>query len=321
MRVSVIIPTYNRAATLVGTVDSFLDQAFDPGSYEIIIADNNSTDGTPDVGKRYESQHPGRVRYLREVRQGVHYARNAAAKIATGQILYYTDDDMVADKRLLAEIVRVFALDGRVASVTGRILPDWDVPPPGWVLKLMNNSWLSLRDPPEELIISKQDCGVYSCHQAVLREVFFQSGGFNPENTAGTWIGDGETGLNIKIRQLGYKFGYTGASVIYHKIPAQRMTQRYFNRRLANQGSSDSYTDYARHKFSNWQLLGRLGGHGLRLGVRIAKCIANLGLGRVVWRVNLAYVFYHWSRIRYDIRLMSSESWRALVLKTDWIAE
>ena len=71
-----------------------------------------------------------------------------------------------------------------------------------------------------------------------------KSGGYNPENTRGEWIGDGEAGLNRKLQELGYWSGYISSSITYHMIPTERMTQGYLNKRLANQGNCDSYSDY-----------------------------------------------------------------------------
>ena len=51
----------------------------------------------------------------------------------------------------------------------------------------------------------EEPIGIYSCHQAIRRIAFFESGGFNPENTKGTWIGDGETGLVKKLESNGFK--------------------------------------------------------------------------------------------------------------------
>ena len=65
--------------------------------------------------------------------------------------------------------------------------------------------------------------------------------GTNPENTAGEWVGDGETRLNIKIKNLGYKFAFNGKGIIYHIIPSERMKQSYLNGRLYNQGNCDSF--------------------------------------------------------------------------------
>lgn len=308
MKISIIIPTYNRAQMLGFTLDSFLNQSYDKDLYEIIISNNNSTDSTEELADNYIKEYPNRIKYIKEPRQGVHFARNSAAKIADGEILYFTDDDMIADRNLLSEIVKVFELDSKIASVTGRVLPKWEVNPPEWILKLCYNELLSLNDPQEDLIVSSKDCNVYSCHQAILRHVFFASGGFNPENTAGEWIGDGETGLNIKIKELGYKFGYNGSSIIYHIIPPQRLTQSYLNKRLANQGNCDSYTDYRRYNYSKIGLYKKILTHVLKLVFSEAKSLINLIQGKNKWRIKYAYVFYYFNRIKYDYRLITDPS-------------
>jgi glycosyltransferase involved in cell wall biosynthesis len=319
--VTIIIPTFNHAKTLQTTLDSQLNQTYPAEHYEIIVSDNNSTDSTPDIVDRYIKTYPGRIRVLREHRQGVHYARNSAAKIAHGDILYFTDDDMIADKDLLKELVKIFSFDPRIASTTGRVLPQWEVNPPSWIIKLCSNGLLSLNNPPEEFVISTQDCNIFSCHQGVLKNVFIQSGGFNPENTAGEWIGDGETGLNINIKELGYKFAYNGACITHHVIPAGRMTQKYLNRRLANQGNCDSYTEYRKYKYSNAGLLQRIAEHFVHLMFFEIVALITFVIGRITWHIHQARVFYFLNRIRYDFRLIVDEQWRAFVLKRDWLSE
>jgi len=319
--ISVIIPTYNRIETLTYTIDSFLNQSYSKDNYEIIISDNNSTDSTKDVVSEYVTRNPNRIRYLYEKRQGVHWARNSAAKIAHGDILYFTDDDMIADRLLLREILKSFEYDAKVASATGKVLPKWEIDPPNWVMKYCNNWRLSLNNPQEDFIISKSDCSVFSCHQAILKEVFIQSGGFNPENTKGQWLGDGETGLNIKIKELGYKFGYNGLSVIYHVIPASRMTQSYFNKRMANQGNCDCYSKYRKYIFTTKQLLGEILKHTIGILISGIKCFVNLVSGNDLWHVNYAMLFYYVNKIKYNFKLIFKNSFREFVLKRDWITE
>ena len=52
MVISVIIPTYNRSRFIELTLESFVRQNFDAGNFEIIVADNNSTDNTTEVVSR-----------------------------------------------------------------------------------------------------------------------------------------------------------------------------------------------------------------------------------------------------------------------------
>lgn len=320
--VSVVIPSYNRARMLGITIESFINQDFPVDAFEIIIADNNSNDNTREVVEQWQSKSTVPITYLFEQRQGVHYARNSAAKYSKGQILYFTDDDMIASPNLLTELVKVFELDPMIGTATGRVLPKWEVPPPEWVLKHCYNGLLSIFDEfGEGMDFYDNDIGVYSCHQAIRREAFFKTGGFNPETVFTDYIGDGETGINIKLKSLGYRFGYNGRSVIYHMIPPARMTQDYLNKRLANQGSADSYTEYKRDVYSREELAKRIKGYLNELFERSAQAVLSRLSGGDEWRLDKAYTHYYLSRIEYDMRLMEDESWRELVLKENWIDE
>lgn len=318
--ISIIIPTYNRGNYLPITLDSFISQSYPKDRYEIIVSNNKSTDNTQKIIEDYYTKFDN-IRTIFEGRQGVHYARNSAAKIAKGDILYFTDDDMIADKDLLINLVKVFSMDYNVASATGKVLPKWEIEPPKWILKYCYNGLLSLNDRSEQLIIAPFDIGVFSCHQAILREVFFKSGGFNPENTAGEWIGDGETGLNIKIKELGYNFAFIGGSVIYHMIPPARMTQSYLNKRLANQGNCDSYTAYRKYRYNNTQLVLQMIKHLINIFALLAGFIPRLILTKYSWHLLVARIYYNINRIKYDIRLIYDEQRRGLVLKDNWLEE
>ena len=315
---SVVIPTYNRADTLRETLESLARQDF-RGRYEIIVVDNNSTDHTRDVVT--EAQRAGGVpiHYLHERRAGVHYARNLGAQHARGRILYYTDDDMVADGAMLAELVKPFALDPRIAVVTGRVLPIWEREPPEWVKRHCSNTLLSLQLRSEDLIVSNDDPGVWSCHEAIRRDVLFECGGFNPENTEGNWVGDGETGLNLKVQARGYKFAFTGAAITHHVIPATRMTQRYLSRRLANQGNADVFTWYRREQPNARRLLKAELTSVWNYGRELLAGMADFVTRDDAWRVHLARVSYFRARLAYCRRLRRDPGWRAFVLRDNWL--
>ena len=319
--ISIIIPTFNRENMLSITLDSFVQQNYPKDCYEIIVVNNNSTDNTQDIIDSYVNKYPEFVKTFFEKRQGVHYARNSAAYLAKGDLLYYTDDDMIAHENLIFNLTQVFINNPDIASASGKITPKWEIEPPVWVKENLMNGWLSLNDLGNETIISEDDIGVFSCHQMLRKNVFFLSGGFNPENTAGEWIGDGETGLNIKIKNLGYKFAYVGNSVIEHMIPPSRMTQAYLNKRLANQGNCDSYTYYrAENPTSNKLLLNSLiylhksSERWFYALLRFYRKSKEFKIRRAE-----AYAHYYFSRFKYDLRLTVSRKLRETVMRQDWL--
>ena len=88
--VSVIIPAYNYAQYLEGAVRSALGQTYRP--VEVIIVDDGSTDGTPELGERLASELPG-VRYVRQENAGLSAARNTGIGLAAYPFVTFLDCD------------------------------------------------------------------------------------------------------------------------------------------------------------------------------------------------------------------------------------
>lgn len=87
MKISVIIPTYNRKHTLQRAIDSVLSQTFKP--YEIIIVDDGSKDGT----KEWLLQNYPSVQYIHQPNNGVSSARNKGIQISQGSWIALLDSD------------------------------------------------------------------------------------------------------------------------------------------------------------------------------------------------------------------------------------
>lgn len=95
-RVSVVIPTYNRAAYLAQAIDSMRGQL--ESDDELIVVDDGSTDDTADVLARYD----GRIRVVRTPNGGLGAARNVGIATATGDWIAFHDSDDVARPGRLA---------------------------------------------------------------------------------------------------------------------------------------------------------------------------------------------------------------------------
>lgn len=89
--VSVIIPTYNRAALLPRAIESIQAQTF--SDWEIILIDDGSTDDTPTVVQRYERELGDRFRAIRQENAGSSAARNCGIDRARGRFLAFLDSD------------------------------------------------------------------------------------------------------------------------------------------------------------------------------------------------------------------------------------
>jgi glycosyltransferase involved in cell wall biosynthesis len=318
--VSIIIPTYNRCEIIGNTVRSCFTQNYPKDKYEIIVADNNSADDTRKVITDLQSLSPVPLKYLFEPRQGAHHARNSAAKESAGELLYFTDDDMIADKELLRNMTQVFEIDPNIAVVGGRVLPKWEFDPPDWLVKYFKDGTLSLIDRPEKLIVADYDIGIYSCHQMIRKEILFECGGFNPDIARDTLIGNGETGLNIKILNAGYSFGYTSKAISYHVIPRSRMTQRYINSRFGNQGNCDSFTTFRKNENSRRVLLKLvMFSHIPEVIRRYSSSIGKMFSGNDAWRMDRAMAHYYIHRLKTDLRFAFDDEWRNYSVKYNYM--
>lgn len=84
--VSFIVPTFNSEKTIGKCIESILDQKCEK---EVIVVDNNSTDNTAKIIKKYS------VRYLFEKRKGAAAARNKGLENAKGEYVGFIDSDVV----------------------------------------------------------------------------------------------------------------------------------------------------------------------------------------------------------------------------------
>ncbi len=110
---SIVVPTFNRASALTRNVRSLLTQET-ASPYEIIVVDNNSTDGTREKMRALAARAPEKLRYMTEHAQGVSAARNAGVLAARGGVIAFIDDDAVAHPGWLN------ALAQRSAGLIGR---------------------------------------------------------------------------------------------------------------------------------------------------------------------------------------------------------
>ncbi len=111
MKISIIIPAYNEEKYVAKTVDAALKQTYP--DFEVIVVNNNSTDGTKTVVSQYLSD--SRLSLIDEPKQGLLFARNAGLAHATGEVLAQLDADCIPDHDWLATAAPYFEKQDVVA--------------------------------------------------------------------------------------------------------------------------------------------------------------------------------------------------------------
>ena len=122
VRVSVVVPTHNRKEKLLACLDALTRQSILPQELEVLVVDDGSTDGTK--GALESRSFPFALRYFRQEHAGPGAARNLGIEKATGELVLFVGDDIIADERLLEEHLLVQAISADPGTaVLGHI--DW----------------------------------------------------------------------------------------------------------------------------------------------------------------------------------------------------
>lgn len=116
-QVSVVIPSLNAASTLVEQLEALGRQRTDR-SFEVLVADNGSTDGTAELVERFSGTVPGLRLVDASVRKGTNVARNCGARAARGEYVLMCDADDEVDEMWVEHMAR--ALDS-ADTVGGRL--------------------------------------------------------------------------------------------------------------------------------------------------------------------------------------------------------
>lgn len=122
IRFSVVIPAYNEENYLGNTLSSLKEQDFS-GTFEVIVVDNNCTDNTAKIAKKYGAT------LITEKNTGISWARQAGTEAAQGEIIVSTDADTTFSKDWLTTIDAAFKQSGKIVAVTG---PCTFIDPPWW---------------------------------------------------------------------------------------------------------------------------------------------------------------------------------------------
>jgi glycosyltransferase involved in cell wall biosynthesis len=232
MKFSVIIPTYNRADDLRGTLGS-LAGLTPRGDWEVIVVDNNSCDHTRSVVLDVANGFPVELQYLFEKEQGRCAALNRGILAARGEIIVTTDDDVRVEPDWLDQAAK--ALDDMQCDyVGGKVLPIWGGERPAWLPNHAGRPWsvVALLDHGEEPLEFDQRYVPLGVNLALRRECFSRAGLWDNRvgRKAGTLLGQEVREWGLRARAAGLRGFYAPNLKIRHIIPEDRLTKAYFRR-------------------------------------------------------------------------------------------
>jgi glycosyltransferase involved in cell wall biosynthesis len=183
MKISVVIPAYNEESFLPRLLTSLRQQTFSL-PYEVIVVDNNSTDKTAQIAKKFGAK------VIHEKKRGYAYACKAGFEAAKGDIIARADADYVQPKDWLEKIYTAFKKDPKLIALGGPTFP------------LESHWWENLVYYPTIVFwmefLKLLGRGFLFPNMAVRRQAYKKSGGFNTTITFGE-----DVDICLRLKKVG----------------------------------------------------------------------------------------------------------------------
>jgi len=238
MDFTAIICTYNRRQNLEACLGQLARQKGVEGvAWEVLVVDNNSSDGSAEEVARLAQQLPIVIRYAHEPQQGLNYARNTGIRESRGRCFSYVDDDIMVSEEWLAALYEAFVREDADA-VGGRIRLDPAIPLPGWIHAHPElKGFLGFQDFGDEPF--RMD-GVkhypYGGNMAFHRRVVERIGYFNPllgrkgagQKRSELFKGAETDYFHRLAAACDARIVYEPRAIVYHRVMPFQLQKRYF---------------------------------------------------------------------------------------------
>lgn len=232
-RISVIICTYNREKYLYNALKSIAEQEYPKELYEIVLINNNSTDGTEDICRQFQHDFPDvSFHFVVETRQGLSHARNRGIDESHSEILIYVDDDATVFSGYLRAYDDFFQNHPDAIAGGGPVYPVFEVPEPGWMSPIMRKllgGYLYFGDKIKVFQNGKYPGGGNAAYRKKDLEQF---GYFNTElgRIGSGLLGSEEKDMFDRFRNAKRPFYYIPKAAIYHYIPESKLNKEHFKK-------------------------------------------------------------------------------------------
>jgi len=250
MLLDVVIPTYNRADLLARTLESLLaaDRA-DAVDVRVTVVDNRSTDATRALVDSFASKFDGRLQYVYEAKPGRSHALNAGIAATSGDLVGMIDDDEEIDRRWFATIAAAFE-DPSTDFIGGPYVPRWGAERPAWLGTGYKAAIGWVDGGPALRRYGPGFEGMLMGGNAVIRRALLERvGPYSPDlgrTSDGRLLSCEDEDMFERLIAAGGNGFYRPDLVIYHYVPPERLTKRYFRRWSFWRGVSQGVLDRRR---------------------------------------------------------------------------
>jgi len=205
-KLSVVIPTYNKANLLRATLKSLSEQNISPTTFEVIVVDDGSSDGTRDFLEKLKPNFSLRC-VFHDANRGRAVARNSGVTRAEGEIVVFLDGDMVVIPGFLRAHIRCHD-EGAGRVVIGNVVPAEYVP------RDRLSRYLATRGVHKLFPGEAVPFRYFVTNNSSLRRAdLIRAGRFDERLVA--WGGE-DLELGYRLGEMGLEFFYCPSAVSYH---------------------------------------------------------------------------------------------------------
>lgn len=229
--ITIIFSTFNGAETIERMLDRFCELTQPPVGFEILMINNGSSDSTVEVAQFFVDKLP--LEILHENKRGKNRALNYGIEFARGDLLLFTDDDVLPDKDWLIKVWECSEKNKDVDLFGGRILPNWDVPPSSDFLSSIPLT-AAYGITPEDLPEGPVDPGAIWGANMFVRKRVFEKGFRFDEHVGpgpGNYIMGSEVEFNVRVAGHGYATWYCPDVIVRHIILKHETSREWLRKR------------------------------------------------------------------------------------------
>lgn len=230
LQLSIVICTYNRAQYLPNALRSLNEQSATGNSFEVIVVDNASTDGTQEVCATLLPQLTATTfSYHQEKQQGASFARNTGAMLANAPLLCFMDDDAVAHHDFVERIIDFFSRHPEAGGLGGRIIPLYIPEEPAWMSHYVS-SLVGHFHYSKTVTQFRGGKFPFESNMTLPTALFRNLGGFNerlPGVAGKVRIGGEGKDLFLRLTALGPSIYYDPSVVVKHVVETEKLTHQY----------------------------------------------------------------------------------------------
>lgn len=200
--ISVVIPTVNRGKILRRVIEGLIKQTYPADRFEVVIVDDNSTDGTQDTVKELRQIH-NNIRYIKQLpgKKGPAAANNLGIRNAAGDFILFINDDVIPDMHMLEEHMKYH---NKYQNITVQ----------GKVINTSSLDELGKRHDGYSGGYGKLSFGYFTTWNCSIRkELLIKAGMFDEDFINLCWE---DVELGLRLRKLGIRQKYNGKAFGYH---------------------------------------------------------------------------------------------------------